>query len=109
MAAHLEALRRYFEFRSGQQEALIARNENRLMEIRADALLDAAALPPGETPRAEDARDDGARNDLGFWTFGLPLTAEGPGERKRAEAWSRLPDSRFRRRRDRAMEERSVL
>ena len=41
--------RRYFEFRIGQQEALIGRNENRLAEIRA------AALSPGDTPRAEKA------------------------------------------------------
>jgi hypothetical protein len=49
MAAHLEALRRYFEFRIGQQEALIARNEDRLTEIRAAALLDAVALSPRRT------------------------------------------------------------
>ena len=111
--------RRYFEFRIGQQEALIARNENRLTEIRAAALLDAAALSPGDAPRAEDAREDGApvfptarprpanvesgmpggaeeaRDDEGFWTLGLPLTAEGQVNESalRPGAVYRVPDS----------------
>ena len=82
MAAHMEALRRYFEFRSGQQEALIARNENRLMEIRADALLDAATLPPGETPRAEDARDGGAPASADRRTGATP-----PPTRSATKSW----------------------
>ena len=112
--------RRYFEFRIGQQEVLIARNEDRLTEIRAAALLDAAALSPGDTPRAGDAREDGApafptarprpatigggmpggaeaafNSDGGYWTFGLPLTAEGQVDESalRPGAVYRIPDS----------------
>ena len=112
--------RRYFEFRIGQQEALIERNEKRLTEIRADALLDAAALSPGDTPRAEEARENGApvfptararpanigsgmpggaealfNSDGGFWMFGLPLTAAGAVDEDalRPGAVYRIPDS----------------
>ena len=77
-ARAISRARRYFEFRIGRQEALIARNEKRMAEIHADALLDSAALSPGDTPRAEDAGEDGApvfptarprTVDRGGWQF----------------------------------------